>query len=301
MLHSTTLMEIRNNVNTGVEYEIALFYKLLPSDEERLQVSVAIDARSDADKVRRIINRTHIETITDALTDQGLVLQDVSFETQNDEIGPSDIMMYAQDNQGIGRQVGLSVKYANRCTKNSTGLAFISDQQKSELWEQYITQYFPQYREYMIDVYGHARNWHRKRSPINNAFIDKVRNAVIQNWPNIENKMSLVSGLFHANSPVEFWVVEFKKQGYILRTTPPTIDECRANDVTIGKYKTSYVAFYLDEVMVGRMQVKFNNGFIERNFRRDGTRKKNAPDFIQDGLEFIYGYPFGSWNFSVEQ
>ena len=29
MLYSYTLDEIRNNINTGVEYEIALFYKLL--------------------------------------------------------------------------------------------------------------------------------------------------------------------------------------------------------------------------------------------------------------------------------
>ena len=29
--------------------------------------------------------------------------------------------------------------------------------------------------------------------------------------------------------------------------------------------------------------------------------KRKTPDFIVDNLEFIYGQPFGSWNFSVEE
>ena len=36
MLYPTTLFEIENNINTGVEYEIALFYQLVPSNEKPL-------------------------------------------------------------------------------------------------------------------------------------------------------------------------------------------------------------------------------------------------------------------------
>ena len=42
------------------------------------------------------------------------------------------------------------------------------------------------------------------------------------------------------------------------------------------------------------MQVKFNNGFIEKC-------KKKTPDIVCEGLKMAYGQPFSSWNFSVEE
>jgi len=64
--------------------------------------------------------------------------------------------------------------------------------------------------------------------------------------------------------------------------------------VTVRKYQTSYVAFYLENRMVGHMQVKFNNGFVEK------CKKKN-PDLTCEGVKMSYGQPFSSWNFSVEK
>ena len=95
-------------------------------------------------------------------------------------------------------------------------------------------------------------------------------------------------------SSIEFWVITYSNSGYSLKTSPQTIDVARANEVTVSKFQTSYVAFYLDDRMVGHMQVKFNNGFVEK------CKKKN-PDVICQGVKISFGQPFSSWNFSVEK
>lgn len=301
MLHPNTLQEIRQNTNTGVEYEIVLFYQLLLDEEQRCDVLEAVKVRKDCDKILRIIKNTDTRPIYIALEERGFTLEDISFETQNDEVGPSDIVMYLTDAAHRKSRIGLSVKYANTCTLNVTGRKFTGENRIDELWNKYLITYLPEFRQQMANLYGNAKNWHRKESPITTNFIDEIRNAVIENWPHIDNKGDLLSNLFHKTSPIDFWVIQYGTRGYSLQTEPSTVDISRANDVVVRKYETSYVAFYLDDIRIGKMQVKFNNGFIESIFNRKGVRKKRNADFIQDGLEFIYGRPFGSWNFSVEK
>lgn len=301
MLHHNTLYEIETNTNTGVEYEIALFYKLISNNsDEQSQVKKAIRKRLDSDKVEEILSYTNTSKILTALRERGLTLKDASFETQNDEVGPADVVLFAEDKAGKTHRIGLSIKFANTCTLNVTGRKFITDEQIKVLKEKYITKYIPEFKVYMKATYGHAENWHRKQHPITERMIDEIRDAVILNWPKVKNKVELMKNLFHDTSPIEFWVVNYSRTDYTLKTKPSTIDMSRANDVVVKKYQTSYVAFYVDDVRVGRMQVKFNNGFVESNFNHKGLRKKQTCDFVVDGLEFIYGQPFGSWNFSVE-
>ena len=301
MLYNHTLNDISSNTNTGIEFEIALFYKLLSNKpEEQNQVKSAIARRYDHNKVEEIINYTSTEKIIRALTARGLTYKDASFETQNDEVGPADVVLITVDKTGKEEKIGLSIKYANTCTLNVTGRKFITDAQISILKDKYVRKYVPAYREYMRKEYGYAENWHRKKSPVTDQMIDEIRDAVLANWPNVENKVVLMQNLFHDASPIEFWVVNYGRGGYDLKTVPSTIDMRRAKDVEVRKYQTSYVAFYLDNVRVGHMQVKFNNGFIESNFNHKGLRKKQSCDFVEDGLEFNYGQPFGSWNFSLE-
>ena len=295
MLYNNTLDEIRSNINTGVEYEIALFYMLLKNNpSEQTKVMDALNSRYDASKIKSIISQTDTTAIEKALEKRGLTLDDVSFETQNDEVGPADIVMFVSNGVTVSK-IGLSVKYANTCTLNVTGRNFITDSQRAQLKEQLPT-YTKKYIREMKKKYGDVGNWFRKRkaSKTTDKFIDLIRDAVIANWDNVENKTSLLSALFHTDSPIEFWVVTYDNRGFSLKTKPQTIDMSRANDVTIGKYQTSYVAFYLDGTMVGHMQVKFNNGFIEK------CKKKN-PDVVCQGIEMAYGQPFSSWNFSVEK
>ena len=295
MLHESTIQEIRTNINPGVEYEIALFYKLLlktPNEAEK--VLNAVKARPDARKVMDIIVLTNENIILTQLRTQRFTFCDVSFETQNDKIGPADLVMYVKDEVGNHKQIGLSVKYANTCTLNVTGRNFITDPQIQVL-KNLIPQYTNMYIDEMSSLYGNVSNWFRKRKPsrTTDAFIDKVRDAVIQNWPNVSNKDVLLSTLFHSDSPIEFWVVTYGNHGYVLKTSPSTIERRRANDVTVQKMETSFVAFYLDGHRIGHMQVKFNNGFVEKC-------KKSTPDVVCQGVYMSFGRPFSSWNFSVE-
>ena len=295
MLYNYTLDEIRGNINTGVEYEIALFYVLLKNNpSEQTKVMDALNSRYDASKIKSIISQTDTIAIEQALEKRGFTLEDVSFETQNDEVGPADIVMFVSNGETVSK-IGLSVKYANTCTLNVTGRSFITDIQIAQLKKQ-LPVYTQKYIQEMSQKYGDVGNWFRMRKPseTTDAFIDLIRDAVIANWSNVRNKTSLLSALFHTDSPIEFWVVTYGNTGFSLKTKPQTIDMSRANDVTIGKYQTSYVAFYLDGTMVGHMQVKFNNGFIEK------CKKKN-PDVVCQGIEMAYGQPFSSWNFSVEK
>lgn len=296
MLYRNTISEIVNNINTGVEYEIALFYCLLENQPaEQSLVKSALNTRFDRTKVKSIIEYTDISSIKKSLKDRGLTLVDASFETQNDDVGPADIVMIAADARGSRKKIGLSVKYANTCTLNVTGRNFITADQIEGL-RNLLPLYTQKYIWEMNEIYGNAENWFRKRRPssVTDEYIDLIRDAVIENWNNVNNKTSLLSALFHSNSPIEFWVVTYKKNGFELKTEPPTIDMKRAKDVTVCKYKTSYVAFYLDGKKVGHMQVKFNNGFVEKS-------KKKVPDVVCQGIEMAFGQPFTSWNFSVEK
>lgn len=296
MLYHNTLNEITSNINTGVEYEIALFYKLLENKPaEQKQVMSAIQSRYDAAKVKSIITYTDTNIILSSLNKRGLEYVDAAFETQNDEVGPADIVLITKDNSSKPVKIGLSVKYANTCTLNVTGRNFITDSQISELRAK-LPNYTQDYINEMTATYGDVSKWFRMRKPsrVTDAYIDLIRDAVISNWKNVQNKTSLLSALFHSDSPIEFWVVTYTNTGYTLKTKPQTIDMRRAGDVTVGKYQTSYVAFYLDGVMVGHMQVKFNNGFVEKC-------KKINPDVVCQGVKMAYGQPFSSWNFSVEK
>lgn len=296
MLYHNTLNEITSNINTGVEYEIALFYRLLENKPaEQKQVMSAIQSRYDAVKVKSIITYTDTNIILSSLKSHGLEYLDAAFETQNDEVGPADIVLITKDNSSKQVKIGLSVKYANTCTLNVTGRNFITDAQISKLRAK-LPKYTQDYISEMTAIYGDVSKWFRMRKPsrVTDAYIDLIRDAVISNWKNVQNKTSLLSALFHSDSPIEFWVVTYTNIGYTLKTKPQTIDMRRAGDVTVGKYQTSYVAFYLDGVMVGHMQVKFNNGFVEKC-------KKINPDVICQGVKMTYGQPFSSWNFSVEK
>ena len=296
MLYSYTLSEIRNNINTGIEYEIALFYVLLSiKPNEQSQVMRAINERWDASKIKKIISYTNAYQLKDTLSARGLSLFDVSFETQNDEVGPADVVMHTKDKNGESSKIGLSIKFSNTCTLNVTGRNFITDDQISHLRD-LLPDYTNRYIQEMTKLYGNVNNWFRMRKPstITDEYIDLNRDEVIKNWGNVRNKTSLLSAVFHSDSPIEFWVITYTNRNYILKTKPQTIDMSRANDVTVGKYQTSYVAFYLDGNMVGHMQVKFNNGFIEKC-------KKTTPDVTYQGVRMSYGQPFSSWNFSVEK
>lgn len=296
MIDNKCIDDIRTNINPGVEYEIALFYSLSKWCKMDLRLlEETISSRKDSKRIKSIIKYSSPVRILNKLAECSLTLVDVSLETQNDNVGPADIVMTVQDPSGKKFPIGLSVKYSNTCTLNVTGKRFITDAQIYVLKEK-LREYTASYIHEMNNMYGKISNWFRKRKPsrTTDAYIDLVRDAVIENWGNIPNKEQLFAALYHSDSPIEFWIVKYSNKDYKVNTHPTTIDFSRVNEVEIRKYKTSYVAFYLDGDIIGHMQVKFNNGFIE-------SCKKSTPDIIEQNVSISYGKPFSSWNFSIEE
>ena len=294
MLYDYTLDEIAYNINTGVEYEIALFYCLSTNLVEKNKIMQAIGMRGDAIKIRGIINRTSTYQIQAILNGRGQKLIDVSFETQNDDVGPSDIVMLVEDNNGNKSKIGLSVKYSNNCTLNVTGKRFLTTSQIDEL-KQKLEEYTSQYICEMEEAHGAVDNWFRKRKPskTTDQFIDLIRQAVIDNWDNIPDKAQLLEDLYHSNSPIEYWVFKYTARSYEINEHPYHLKPQLVDEVEVRRMGTSYIAFYVGEKRIGHMQVKFNNGFVERC-------KKSSPDFVVEETEMCYGKPFFSWNFSIE-
>ena len=246
-----------------------------------------------------IYEAADVSKIMFELKQRQLTLVDVSFETQNDNVGPSDVVMVVAGQDGITHQIGLSIKFDNSCTLNVTGRKFITDEQIEKL-KSYYPAFAKRYCEDMSERYGHAENWHRKKSKTTDEFIDLIRDEVIANWPRIKDKAALLSNLFHSDSPIEFWVYLYTRTSHRLYTNPYSVPLSRVNDVTVGKDSSQFIAFYLDGRRLARMQVKFNNGIIEYKYDNNGKAKRQNADFVKDGIEFIYGAPFGSWNFSVD-
>ena len=105
--------------------------------------------------------------------------------------------------------------------------------------------------------------------------------------------------MFHSDSPIPFWVVNYSRNGYSVETDPDTVDESRVEEIVVEKYKDAFVAFKLDGRIIGKVQVKCNNGFIEDQFNHAGKAKKKDPDFVIDDQPRIKGKPFGSWDFTL--
>lgn len=296
MLYKDTLNIIRENTNPGVEYEIALFYRLLTiKPEEQKQVLDAIESRHDSQKIKDVISYTNVDEINIKLGETGHTYLDVSFETQNDEVGPADIVLILDN----GDKLGLSVKFNNSCSLNVTGMSFINAQQKDALKKRYIDEFVEDYINDMSERFGSPANWSRKTSEITDRYIDEIRDAVIRNWPNVGDKIYLIKKLFHADSPIKFWLVTYKGKGYSVETDPVSINSERADEINLDRFQTSYVGFFLDGRMIGKMQVKFNNGFLEKYLNHKNQPKKKSFDFEYEGEKFLYGNPFGSWNFSL--
>lgn len=296
MIDNKCINDIKRNLNPGIEHEITLFYRLCQLCKMDIRsLNAAIAQRPDADKIMAIVKISSPDSIVSKLEERSLSLLDVSLETQNDNMGPADIVLKVTDHDNRIFSIGLSVKHSNNCTLNVTGRRFLTQLQIDDLSKLLHNKYTQMYIDEMNREWGDCQNWFRKRKPskTTDQFIDLIRDAVIANWCNIDNKEALFAALYHSDSPIEFWVVKYGNKGYTVNTTPTTIDFSRVNEVEIRKHQTSYVAFYIDNIRIGHLQVKFNNGFIERC-------KKSKPDIVEQNEKISYGKPFTSWNFSIE-
>lgn len=296
MITEETLTTLRNNQNTGIEYEIAMFLKIkkhLNLEDDINNIQHYIRQRIDYNSIIDICNKIDLRPIIEHLKAQNKKLTDCKFETQNDNIGPADIVLELNYNNSI-TEYGISIKYNNTCTLNVTSRYFLSKEQIDDI-ESKQKEYSEKFIAEMNQTYGEINHWfrHRRRSTTSEEYIDLIRDAVISSWEGLPKKKELVDYLFQANSPIDYFIYEFTNNSPKIYFNPPKISHTRINDIVIRKLRTSYIGFYLDNKLIGKLQIKFNNGFLER------CNPNGQPDFTINGTQILMGKPFSSWNFST--
>jgi hypothetical protein len=103
-------------------------------------------------------------------------------------------------------------------------------------------------------------------------------------------KIDIAAKLYHMNSPINYIIIRINNKGVLF------VDETTLilKNIKLSNLNNShYILFYCNEKMIGKMQVKFNNGVLER------YKGKGTPDFIIDGIEVKKGNVITSWNFSI--
>jgi len=280
------------NINPGIEYEYAIYYALLDHDSQQYFRAHVLESRPDKDNINNIINNidtSPLETIN---------IEEAFIATQNDNVGPSDIVVRDTSDALLG----FSVKYINDCNLNFTSKLFLDNDVLCAL-EQEKTHACQAYIEEMQQEYESANHWFRKRkrSVIVDNFIDSIREKTINAWneKNQSEKSGILEKMVHANSPIDFWIVKVLKSLKLKVNKNPITEISNPNLVRLEKHKDAYVRFYFQDTPIGKIQVKFNNGILE-----DPTEKGKKTTFIWDHcINNIYmknGAPFGSWNFYLE-
>lgn len=331
MLHENTLNEIRTSKLPCVEYEIGMFLCLLTKQDEIEAVKNAASMRDDYQKIQSIANITNKEAILNILSYAGMRFDDVSFETQNDEVGPADIVIYATNRHKEQKTIGVSVKYDNDCIYNYTGRELLTEEQISRL-QGLIPSYANLYLDEMVEKFGSFEAWYQARIDRNNPrrnllrdsnstnqFIDLVRDEVLIRWQEMSQleKDTFLYNVYRTDSPLDYWIYSFQKRDkFILCTNPPYIRRSSYPRVTIRKIASQYIGFYLDNQLLGKTQVKFNDGILEKY---SSTRLSNAIanneiqkvndilrsfqergiGLVRNGIPLKYGKPFTSWNFTI--
>jgi hypothetical protein len=287
-----------NNLNTGIEYEYGIALALMTKVQS-------------AEFLERVVkNHPYKDTIISIgeATEPGLahLIDEIDCEdhyvslaaTQDDKLGCSDVLICCS------REIkfGISVKFSNTNNWNPSSRNFIDNNSIYELKKQYQDKYLPEYITDMRSKFGSCRTiegtkntWSRKRSSVTDNFIDLIRDKVIDNWDKktAKDKENIIGSGFQVYSPLDYYVVNIKQDLSFTLSKPYEANHFSIDDIVLKKHKTSFVSFEIDGKIIVKLQVKFNNGFIEK------TSKKSSSTFMIDEILFKKGDPFGSWNFNV--
>jgi hypothetical protein len=173
-------------------------------------------------------------------------------------------------------------------------LNFISQDEK-DILKSFIEEQTYKHIQYQIDTRGNVNNWFRQRkystTPYSIACVDEIRNRVIYNWNNDSiDKQNVIGRLYQMDSPIDYEVWKFTKKKLVVLEKPKIdVDFCK---IDVAKYKGSYIGFYYNDKLLCKMQVKFNNGILER------ATPETKDAFSIDGVYMKMGDAFGSWNCS---
>jgi hypothetical protein len=284
-------VEWSNNNNVGVEYEFALYYLLLDKEFQDTFNKLTISNHIKKDKILQIIENQRDNVYQQITNDIYSLYKYVYLATQDDTVGPSDIVLYENDD-GTGNILGLSVKYNNSCNVNMSSQYFLTENDKEYL-KNIQKEYTNRHIEYQLNNRGNVTNWFRVRkystTPYSTGIIDAIRECVIIRWKyGYIDKQNVIDKLYQTDSPINYEVWKFtKKKLKVLEKPNIAVSAC---DIDIGKYKGSYVGFYNNGDLICKMQVKFNNGILER-------ATPDTKDVICiDDIYMKMGDAFGSWN-----
>ena len=293
---------------TGIEYEIVIYYLISKYLNIHVpEITDLINQRHDSKKIWKLIQEYDISNLLKAVRSDNLIIHGLCMTSNDNDIGPSDILLYVSKGDKKIFRLGLSIKYKGGCCEfNPSPNMFLFKEQKELLWKLYKEKYIPMFIEEMNEKYGHISNWYRpvknngetKRicSDTSPKFIDNVRNCVISNWNNnditISKKRKIIEKMYHVKPEVDFWLMKYDNNGgFIIDKNPITCYTSRVKDIVLKKWERSFIGFFLDNKMIGKLSVKFESGFF-------GRCKNNNPDLVIDNVGVKYGKPFCSWNYN---
>ena len=282
--------ELIQNNNTGIEYEYAICYLLQDDDTKRYFLEKVINNHPKREIILDLINNINISELIDLFNHNQIAISSAIPFTQDDDIGPSDIIILGNN----GEILGLSIKYENNCSLNFSSKLFFNEETLHDINERKDIA-CDNYINEMRELYGNSDIWfrQRKRSIVVDNFIDEIRGRVIFIWENLngDRKSEILQKLVHGNSPIQFWIVKVRKNLNIDVEIYP-VQEWDPTYVNFRKHKSSNIRLFIYDAPIGDIQVKFNNGIIER-----GTATNH--DYLIDDIYMKNGQPLSSWNFSL--
>lgn len=284
-------VEWSNNNNVGVEYEFALYYLLLDVKFREIFKNITINNHAKKEKILQIIDAQKANIYQQISKTEYSTYKYVYLSTQDDTVGPSDIILYENENK-TGNVIGLSVKYNNSCNVNMSSHYFLTANDKEYL-KNIQKEYTNRHIDYQLDNRGDVENWFRIRkcstTPYSTGIIDAIREHVIIRWNNGNvDKQNVVDKLYQTDSPINYEVWKFTKKKLKVLEKPNIA--INPNDINIAKYRSSYIGFYHGDTLLCKMQVKFNNGILER-----ATPDSKDAICVND-VYMKMGDAFGSWN-----
>jgi hypothetical protein len=296
--------DLIENINPGIEHEIAVAFHLMGEQQKKQEdfYSNVVIEHPRSTRIKGSIENliTHSEEVD--WPDIFLELKSeesyyVSLAyTQEDSVGPADVIICCCDEI----QFGVSVKFRNRNNWNPSALNFINENDKEELIQLYKQKYLSEHLSHMKERYGKCEyidssnnytNWYRKRSKITDLYIDIIRDRVIKRWneKNEKEKEKILKAAYHDNSTIDYFDLILQENKPPLISSPQPIPT-NISDIQIEKHKTSAVCFYLNGKLTDNLQVKANNGFIERHGNRNS--------FYVNDIKWGHGDFFGSWDWT---
>jgi len=297
-------IKLISNTNTGIEYEYAVAYHLMSRNQKKDFYKSVITKHSKKNQILESITIVddEIKIVADKWRNRGDYYVSL-LPTQDDDLaGPSDILLCSDKKI----QHGLSVKFDNKNTWSPTGRHFLTEEQIETLTEMYRNKFIKMYIAVMTFDHGTCveeehkngkirNNWYRKRCDVTDVFMDIVRTEVINNWQTktLDEKLEIVKKGYHEDTNgVDCSIITLTKEGdYKIEEMQDIPSEYKNIELQKTPGTHSYISFMVDNTLIGKMQVKPNGGFIQR----EGNRNS----FDVGGFKFGEADLFGSWNFEV--